>query len=301
MGLITLTDITKKYNTKEVLCGLSLSINKGEVYGLVGVNGAGKTTLLNIMAGLLCPDSGSCLFEAEPVGDTFLELGSIGYLPDIPSFYDYLTVKEYISFLRAGGVERTRSSIVDSLLEDFDSSTKIGTLSRGNRQKLGIIASVMGNPKLLLLDEPTSALDPIGRRDVFLLLDQLRDIGISSVLSTHILSDMERVCNRIGFLHKGVIAKEISIGDHRNTVPYYEVVFSESIDRVTADSLSSNLEGFEISIDDNTAIIKGIESDRQVCKNDIYLALSKCDLEIIRVEKGKRCDLGLMMQEVLKE
>ena len=205
--MLNVNSITKSFENHKVLNGVSFSINNGEIYGLIGKNGAGKTTLMNIVAGLSKSDEGS-----YSIGDE-TATSSIGYLPDIPAFFDYLTAQEYIDFLLMN-VDRTKERKTHLLqLVGLKGNEKIKSMSRGMKQRLGVASALVTDPQVLLLDEPTSALDPQGRHELMEILKQLKADGRSIVLSTHILADMEKVCDKVGFLHDGVIKNEIRIGE----------------------------------------------------------------------------------------
>lgn len=205
--MLTVNGITKSFENHKVLNGVSFSINNGEIYGLIGKNGAGKTTLMNIIAGLSKSDEGSYSIGEETA------TSSIGYLPDIPAFFDYLTAQEYIDFLLMN-VDRTKERKTHLLqLVGLNGNEKIKSMSRGMKQRLGVASALVTDPKVLLLDEPTSALDPQGRHELMEILKQLKADGRSIVLSTHILADMEKVCDKVGFLHNGVIKNEIRVSE----------------------------------------------------------------------------------------
>ena len=205
--MLNVNSITKSFENHKVLNGVSFSINNGEIYGLIGKNGAGKTTLMNIIAGLSKSDEGSYSIGEETA------TSSIGYLPDIPAFFDYLTAQEYIDFLLMN-VDRTKERKTHLLqLVGLKGNEKIKSMSRGMKQRLGVASALVTDPKVLLLDEPTSALDPQGRHELMEILKQLKADGRSIVLSTHILADMEMVCDKVGFLHDGVIKNEIRVGE----------------------------------------------------------------------------------------
>lgn len=205
--MLNVNSIAKSFENRKVLNGVSFSINNGEVYGLIGKNGAGKTTLMNIIAGISKPDEGNCSIGKKNATDT------IGYLPDIPAFFDYLTAQEYLDFLLMN-TDRTNERRTHLLqLVGLRGSEKIKSMSRGMKQRLGVAAALVTDPKVLLLDEPTSALDPQGRHELMEILKQLKADGCSIVLSTHILADMEKVCDKVGFLHDGVIKNEVWVSE----------------------------------------------------------------------------------------
>lgn len=205
--MLKVEGITKRFENHKVLNGVSFSISDGEIYGLIGKNGAGKTTLMNIIAGLSKSDEGTYSTGNE------CNVRNIGYLPDIPAFFDYLTAQEYIDFLLMNTDRTNKRRTYLLQLVGLNGNEKIKSMSRGMKQRLGVAAALVTDPKVLLLDEPTSALDPQGRHELMEVLKQLKADGRSIVLSTHILADMEKVCDKVGFLHDGVIKKEVWIGE----------------------------------------------------------------------------------------
>lgn len=206
--MLNVDRITKSFDNHKVLNGVSFSIDDGEIYGLIGKNGAGKTTLLHIIAGLLTPDSGSTSVDAAKN-----KISKVGYLPDIPAFFDYLTAQEYLDFLLMNTRRANSRRTYLLQLVGLQGKEKIKAMSRGMKQRLGVAAVLVSNPKVLLLDEPTSALDPLGRHELMEILKHLKADGRSIVLSTHILADMEKVCDKAGFLHDGIIKNEVCVGE----------------------------------------------------------------------------------------
>lgn len=209
--MLKVNRISKSFHGRQVLKEITFTVNSGEIYGLIGKNGAGKTTLMNIIAGLSCPDSGSCLIDNKNKRNS--NSVRTGYLPDLPSFYEYLTAKEYMDFLLMNTRKQNLSDKRNQLLENVKLSgkEKIKDMSRGMKQRLGIAAALVNDPPILLLDEPTSALDPMGRHELMEILKSLKKEGKAILLSTHILADMEQVCDNTGFLNNGTIEKEINV------------------------------------------------------------------------------------------
>jgi ABC-2 type transport system ATP-binding protein len=199
--------LTKTYGDKRALDGVSMAVEEGSVFGFLGPNGAGKTTMVRLLTGLAHPTAGSArVLGAQVVaGDA---IGSeIGYLPDVPGFYDWMTAEELLVLaarLYAVPVTALRHR-VETLLELAgltDVKTRIGGYSRGMKQRLGIAQALVSTPRLLILDEPTSALDPMGRKEVLEMLASLR--GRTTVFfSTHILADVDRVCDTVAILDHG--------------------------------------------------------------------------------------------------
>ncbi len=227
--MIKVKDIRKSFGAKDVLKGVSFQVGRGEIYGLIGKNGAGKTTLMNIMSGLISADGGSCNVD----GDTS-QKKHIGYLPDLPEFYDYLTTDEYLDFLLMNS-DKKDSKKLDRRNELLDmvglpAGTKARTMSRGMRQRLGIAGVLVNDPEVVLMDEPTSALDPSGRNDVRSILRRLKDAGKTVILSTHILADMDSICDKAGFLSNGVIVKEVDVAKSRENSSEMIIKFSTEPD-----------------------------------------------------------------------
>ena len=201
--MLEVKDIYKSYDNLSVLKGVSVTLMPGEIYGLIGRNGAGKTTLLNILSGLLKKDSGEVKYSPDNI--------KTGYLPDDPGLFEYLTAAEYLDFLLRDGDPIRRNELLK--LVDIPGNIKISKMSRGMKQRIGIAAALTDDPDIILLDEPTSALDPQGRMEVMKLLTALKASGKSVILSTHILADMEKICDRVGFLSDGIIKKEVTVSE----------------------------------------------------------------------------------------
>ena len=204
--MVKIRNLKKKYGAFGVLNGLSMDVYDGDVYGFLGRNGCGKTTTMNIICDIIPKDEGEIeLGGGKPV--------TIGYLPESPMIFDYMTAREYLRYIAACcNYGDNHDKRVDEVLEIVgltqaaDRRTK--GFSRGMTQRLGMGAAIFAKPQLLLFDEPTSALDPQGRADVIAIINRLKSMGSTIVLSTHILSDVERVANRIGIVRGGVIAEE---------------------------------------------------------------------------------------------
>ena len=205
---IRTTGVTKVYGGTRALDGVDLEVEEGSIFGFLGPNGAGKTTLLRMLTGLARPTSGVVQIlghDVTAVDDSIR--ARIGFLPDVPGFYDWMTAEEFLRFVgRLFSIDRRtlddRVGMLLGLAGLTDVTTAIGGYSRGMKQRLGVAQALINAPELLLLDEPTSALDPMGRRDVLDMLTSLR--GRTTVFfSTHILADVERVCDTVAILDHG--------------------------------------------------------------------------------------------------
>lgn len=221
MEVLVIQNLKKNFGSKEVLCGLNLSVPEHSIFGFIGKNGAGKTTTMKAILGLLKPDDGEifCLGEKVHFGQTNTNR-YIGYLPDVPEFYSYMTPLEYLTF--CGEVSRmnkadivTRSKELLELVGLGQECHRIKGFSRGMKQRLGIAQALLNRPKLLICDEPTSALDPVGRKEILDILLAARE-QTTVLFSTHILSDVEHICTEAAFLNNGKIAMQGTIAELRN-------------------------------------------------------------------------------------
>lgn len=191
---------------------LDLNVNEGEIFGYLGPNGAGKTTTMKLLLGLIFPTKGTVTLWGKAPWRKEVK-AKIGFLPETPYFYDYLKVKELLQFYgRIFGIDRQGlHSRIRNLLERTgltrEADTPLRQLSKGNLQRVGLAQALINDPELLILDEPMSGLDPIGRREVRDLMLELREEGKTILFSTHILSDVETICDRVGILVAGKMRK----------------------------------------------------------------------------------------------
>lgn len=221
MDMLSIRDLRKSFGDKEVLRGLNLSVREHSVFGFVGRNGAGKTTTMKAVLGLLRSDSGEIRVAGERVvyGQTRTNQ-YIGYLPDVPEFYSYMTPWEYLRLcgeicgMKQADI-RARSEELLTLVGLADEKHRIRGFSRGMKQRLGIAQALLNRPRLLICDEPTSALDPVGRKEILDILLAARE-QTTVLFSTHILSDVERICTDVAFLNEGKIAMEGTVNEMRN-------------------------------------------------------------------------------------
>jgi ABC-2 type transport system ATP-binding protein len=222
--MIEIAELHKSYNTGKTafyaLDNLSLSIGPGEIFGFIGPNGAGKSTTMKILSCLIRPDSGSARvagFDVMKDGDSIRRI--IGYMPDFLGVYEDLTVAEYLHFFAAAfEIPRARrSALVDQVLELTDLTAKkpalVDSLSRGMQQRLGVARVLIHEPKVLLLDEPASGLDPRARIEMRSLLQELRKMGKTLMVSSHILTELAEMCTSIGIIERGKLLYAGSIDD----------------------------------------------------------------------------------------
>lgn len=220
-NILEINQIKKRFGSKEVLKGVSFEVPEHTVFGFVGQNGAGKTTTMKATLGLLNLDDGEILVNGMPVkygNNTTNRI--IGYLPDVPEFYSYMTPKEYLRFCGelSGMDAKTITTRSNEMLERVglgNEKHRIKGFSRGQKQRLGVAQALLHRPKLLICDEPTSALDPVGRKELMDILTSVKE-ETTVVFSTHILSDVEKICDNIAFLHQGQIVMSGAMADIKN-------------------------------------------------------------------------------------
>lgn len=211
---IQTSDVVKRYGAVTAVAGLTMSVPRGEIFGFLGPNGAGKTTAVKLLLGLLRPTSGSGTVLGAPLGDREARR-KIGYLPELFRYQDWLTAREVLTLHceLIGIPQARRDSEVDAALDIVGlvrrAGDRVGTFSKGMQQRLGLGVALLGEPELVFLDEPTSALDPIGRHDVREVIRSLKQRGTTVFLNSHLLSEVEQVCDRVAMFNRG---KVIAIG-----------------------------------------------------------------------------------------
>jgi len=209
--------LVKRYGELTAVDHVDLTVERGDVFGYLGPNGAGKTTSLRMMLGLIAPSEGTVrLFGLDPNADGARALEGVAGFVEGPRFYPYLSGRRNLRLLADldGGAAASR---IDEVLDVVDlrdrAKDRVGGYSHGMRQRLGIAASLLRDPKLLLLDEPTTGLDPAGMRDMRELVKRLAAEGITILLSSHILAEVEELCNRVAIIRKGRIIYEGGLDD----------------------------------------------------------------------------------------
>ncbi len=200
--------LAKQYGHVQAVADLSMRVGPGEVFGFLGPNGAGKTTAVKMLLGLTRPTGGHGTVLGAPIGDREARR-KIGYLPELFRYQTWLTAREVLELHARliGGASAISRSDIDQGLDEVGLGARtddaVGTFSKGMQQRLGLAVALLGNPRLVVLDEPTSALDPSGRADVRALIGAVRDRGATVFLNSHLLSEVERVCDRIAIIDGG--------------------------------------------------------------------------------------------------
>src|ERR671921_315413 len=205
------------------LDGLTLSVARGEIFGFLGANGAGKTTTLKLLMRLMYPTAGGARILGRDVGDISMH-ARIGYLPEHPYFYDYLTARELVEYCaelfgysRAERRRRASDVLARVRLDEKSWDKQLRKFSKGMLQRVGLAQAIVNDPSVVFLDEPMSGLDPVGRREVRDLIASLRTTGTTVFLCSHILSDVEVLCDRAAILQRGKLAHIGRLADLRMT------------------------------------------------------------------------------------
>ena len=201
-------ELAKHYGRTVALAGLTMTVPRGEIFGFLGPNGAGKTTAVKLLTGLVAPTSGEALVLGAPAGDVRAR-ARMGYLPELFRYQDWLSGREVLA-LHCELARMPRSSwrlAIDEALSTVGleerGGDRVATYSKGMQQRLGLAVALLGRPELIFLDEPTSALDPVGRHDVREVIRQLKGRGVTVFLNSHLLSEVEQVCDRVAIVDRG--------------------------------------------------------------------------------------------------
>lgn len=262
--IIKINHLTKYYGKVLGVRDLSLTINKGEVFGFIGPNGAGKSTTIRSIMNLINKTAGQVIIDGKEFNQDDIEIKRmIGYLPSEVHLYDDLTVKEMLDYHEkffSKDIHKRRKELVKKLV--IDEKKKIEDLSLGNLKKIGIVLAFMHEPKILILDEPTSGLDPIMQQTFYQLLLEEKEKGTTIFYSTHILSEISKVCDRVGIIKDGSLLKIESIKElHQKNLTYVTIKSSDinkiikdlKVDSETIDEITIK---FKNVIDFNTLINK---------------------------------------------
>ncbi len=282
-SVIELKHLKKYYGSMRGIEDVSLRINKGEIYGFIGPNGAGKSTTIRTLIGLINKTSGNIFINGKELDkdDVFLK-EDIGYLPSEINLYDDMTVRDILNYHETfyqKDLKERRNELVTLLKIDEDK--KMEDLSLGNKKKVGIVLALMHEPSILILDEATSGLDPIMQNIFHNLLLEEKKKGTTILYSSHILSEVASICDRVGFIKDGVIIKEDSIENIKSENLTYLTIKSKDIDKIK----------YEL----NQKIIKE-ENDEikflnDLKPNDVIKILAKFDITNLLIEEISLEDL----------
>ena len=230
MIAIQTKDLQKHYGSVHALDGLTLAVQAGTIFGFLGPNGAGKSTAIRLLTGLSHPTSGQAWVIGKEINKNHNVAGRIGYLPEEPAFYGWMTPVEFLDYaaslfgMRAAERKQRVAELLDQVGLKEAGKRHIAGFSRGMRQRLGLAQALINRPEVLFLDEPVNALDPVGRKEVLEMIGKLG--GQCTVfMSTHILADVERICDTIGIINRGRLVVEAPQAEllARYTVPAFEL------------------------------------------------------------------------------
>lgn len=216
--VVDVADLRKRYGRVQALAGLTMTVRRGEIFGFLGPNGAGKTTAVKLLLGLARPTGGGGRVLGRPIGDREARR-RIGYLPELFRFQPWLRAREVLNLhadlmaLPSVGRRAAFDDILELVGLTDRAGNAVGGFSKGMQQRLGLGVALLGDPALVILDEPTSALDPIGRIDVRGILRTARERGAAVLLNSHLLTEVEQVCDRLAIVDRGTVIAEGTLAD----------------------------------------------------------------------------------------
>jgi len=299
MSILEIENLSKDYELGfwrkrkvRALDKLSLTVDRGEIFGFLGANGAGKTTTLKLLMRLTFPTEGTARILGSDIDNVSMHQ-SIGYLPENPYFYDYLTAREFLEycaelfgFPSLVRRERTTDLLRSVHLEEKAWNTQLRKFSKGMLQRVGLAQALINDPEIVFLDEPMSGLDPIGRREVRDLIASLRQTGKTVFMCSHILSDIEVLCDRVAILKKGKLAHIGRLNELRGHEGKANVEII--VTGTDVDSLSKQLNGANDFVIEETADGVRIEVPEETDVDEVIVALRKADGKLVSVQAVKQ-------------
>lgn len=310
--VVEIENLTKDYEIgfwkkKKVraLDNLTLNVEGGQIFGFLGGNGAGKTTTIKILMSLIFPSGGSAKILGHDISDVKMR-SRIGYCPENPYFYDYLTARELMMYFgQLLGLDKTKSKqkteelLTKVGLEEGSWNKQLRKFSKGMLQRTGLAQSLINDPEIVFMDEPMSGLDPIGRREIRELIAELREKGTTVFMSTHILSDIEALCDNVAILRKGKLAATGKLDDLLTTHGE-EQSFEINIKGVSGEILETSLanltgskvvikpNGANVQVSDEAGIEKVLQELKKVGGKLVSIQPVKQSLEELFVEKTEK-------------
>ena len=297
MPIVEIHNLTKDYEVGffrkrkvRALDGLSLSVNANEIFGFLGANGAGKTTTLKLLMRLIFPSGGTARILGHDISDIRMHQ-RIGYVPENPYFYDYLTARELLEYFGqifghdASDRKKRAATLLSRVrLDEKRWDTQLRKFSKGMLQRVALAQSLINDPEIVFLDEPMSGLDPVGRREVRDLIAELRDEGKTVFMCSHILSDIEVLCDRVAILKRGQLAQVGYLDELRRTTegPNRMEVMATGTD---AETLKKQLPEAEIAPTPRGLRIE-ISSEDEI--DGVFAALRRVDGKIVSVQPVKQ-------------
>ena len=311
-GIVEIENLVKDYEVGflrkrrvRALDGLSLTVNQGEIFGFLGANGAGKTTTLKLLMRLIFPTAGTARILGRDISDIAMH-DRIGYLPENPYFYDYLTALEFLNFCGQifGIPQSTRNKQAKELLarvhlNESKWNTQLRKFSKGMLQRVGLAQALVNDPEVVFLDEPMSGLDPIGRRQVRDLIASLKQEGKTVFMCSHILSDIEVLCDRIAILKQGRLSHVGYLNELQEDANNQLEIVATGTD---ADDLKTRIEGLgrwevngtatgvRIKVDDEKDVDMVLKSLREAGGKLVSVQLLKQSLEELFLDEPAKKD-----------
>jgi len=294
-AIVEIENLTKDYDVGfwrkrkvRALDGLSLTVNQGEIFGFLGANGAGKTTTLKLLMRLIFPTSGTARILDHDIADVSMH-SRIGYLPENPYFYDYLTALEFLNFCgEICGVpnpergERAKQLLIRVGLKESRWKTQLRKFSKGMLQRVGLAQALINDPEIVFLDEPMSGLDPIGRREVRDLIGSLRHDGKTVFMCSHILSDIEVLCDRVAILKAGRLAQVGALDELRRQTAGQNLI-EVVVTGTESDKLKEYLPGNDFKLNSTPAGLR-IEVTDEKDVDVVIAALRKVNGSLVSVQ-----------------
>ncbi len=310
-NVIEISNLTKDYEVGfwrkrkvRALDGLNLTVERGQIFGFLGGNGAGKTTTIKILMRLLFPTAGTAKILGADISDTSMH-SRIGYCPENPYFYDYLTARELMNYFaelfgydKQEQKRRTENLLTRVGLDEKSWDKQLRKFSKGMSQRVGIAQSLINDPEIVFFDEPMSGLDPLGRREIRELISDLRNSGTTVFMSTHILSDIEALCDNVAILRGGKLAATGKLTEllfNAGEAQSFEIVvkgadyeqLKNSFVQSSVSNLSFNANGVNITVTDENEIVTIIETAQKFGGKLVSVQPLRQSLEELFVKETK--------------
>jgi ABC-2 type transport system ATP-binding protein len=296
MPVIEINNLTKDYDVGfwrkrkvRALDSLSLTVEPGQIFGFLGANGAGKTTTLKLLMRLIYPTGGSARILGRDIGDVAMH-ARIGYLPENPYFYDYLTPREFLDYCgelfgldQQARRKRTEELLTLVNLDDKSLKRQLRKFSKGMLQRVGLAQALVNDPEIVFLDEPMSGLDPVGRREVRDLIASLRAQGKTVFMCSHILSDIEVLCDSVAILKQGRLAHAGSIDELRGREASLIEIVATGAD---AETLKGHLAGKGEVTTNASGLRVQVEDEKEV--DEVIAALRQANGKLVSVQRVKQ-------------
>jgi ABC-2 type transport system ATP-binding protein len=304
--MLNVENLVKDYTTGflrkrvRVLNDVSFSVNKGEIFGFVGPNGAGKTTTFKTILGFVPPTGGRVEIMGKPLGDVDIKK-DIGYLPENPYFYDYLTGEELLNYmgelhgLNGSGLSKRVDELLEKVNMSYAKSVQLRKYSKGMLQRVGVAQALINDPELLILDEPMSGLDPMGQREIRELILEQKKRGKTILLSSHILSDVEALCDRVGVIINGRVVKMGELGKLFEEIHTDYEMLLKGVDEEIVNKLSD----LRVTLEKRAGFIV-LKFDEDI-KARVLDALSKSQADIVSLHPLRKSLEGLFVKEAKKD